>query len=186
MRLLIATAAASVALVFPTAAGAAPGGGPASITGTASAEVIAPISVRCPGWMRWGTLASRSTPATVTMNPAGTPLDDPDDVVVPGSDISGQPAHCDVEGEPDMTYLVTLPTGATLTHSTDGTKTMTLTDFTISTDEDATPGDPLNRTLVDVAGVGVDGFQLGATLHVGADQTPGYYKGTFVVSVNYN
>lgn len=184
MKLILTTAAASVALAFPTVASAAPGGSGATsqITGTASAEVIAPLQITC-GAMHWGQLAPQHTASTITMPSNGNPLVDTDNISVPGARTNAAPGHCDVTGEAGLTYTVTLPTSETLTSSSN---TMTMTNFTISSDLDATPSDWLNRTLANVGGVGQDGFGIGATLNVGGDQPAGFYTGTYSVSVQYN
>jgi hypothetical protein len=182
MKLILTTAAASAVLALPTAAFAAPGGPPATINGSATAEVIAPLQLTC-GPMHWGQLAPLHTATTVTMNAQGIPLDDPDNIVVPGSRTNAQAGHCDATGEIGMTFHVTLPTSETLSN---GSATMTMTDFTVSADLDGTPTDPLNRTLENLGGNGFNGFGVGAKLHVGADQPVGLYTGTYTVSVQYN
>jgi len=182
MKLILTTAAASLALAFPTAALAAPGGPPATITGTASAEVIAPLQIEC-GAMHWGKLAPQNFATTIMMNAQGTPLTDPNNISVPGDRNNAQPGHCDVTGEVGMTFTVTLPTTETLSYSG---HTMTMTNFTISSDFDATPSNWLNRTLELQSGIGKNGFGIGATLNVGANQAPGFYQGTYTVSVQYN
>lgn len=176
MKLILTAAAA--ALILPSAA-FAQAGAPASTTANASAEIIQPLHIAC-GPMHFGQIAPLHTASAVTMNAQGTPLGDPDNIVVPGTRDNAQPSNCSVTGEIGQVFSVTLPTGATLSN---GTQTMALTNFTISTDIDA---DPLNRLLEDVGGTGSNGFGVGAKLNVGADQPAGLYAGTFVVSVQYN
>jgi hypothetical protein len=176
MRLiLLATAAA---MVLPSAA-YAQAGPDATANATATAEVVEPLSVAC-GPMHFGKLAPLHTATTVGLNAQGVPLADPDNVVVPGTRDNAQPSNCTVHGETGLSFNVTLPITTNLTHGSDS---MVLDTFTISTDTDA---NALNRLLEDVGGVGTNGFGVGATLHVGADQAPGLYTGTFNVSVQYN
>jgi hypothetical protein len=182
MKLILSTAAAIAVLALPTVASAAPGGPAATINGSATAEVIAPLQIHCLP-MHWGQLSPLHSDTWVIMNAQGNPLNDPNNVVVPGDRTNAQPGHCDVTGEAAMTYHVTLPTSETLTSNG---HTMTMTDFTISSDFDATPGDWLNRTLASTSLGGADGFGLGAKLNIGADQAPGLYTGTYTVSVQYN
>lgn len=176
MKLILIAAATAVAL--PSAA-FAQAGAPASATASASAEVVQPMTILC-GPMHFGQLAPQNIATTITMNAQGTPLTDNDNISVPGSRNNAQPSNCVAKGEIGLTFHVSLPTGATLTHGSD---TMTLSAFTISTDVDT---DPLNRLLEDVGGEGSNGFGIGATLNVGANQAPGLYAGPFVVTVQYN
>jgi hypothetical protein len=61
---------------------------------------------------------------------------------------------------------------------------MTLNSFTVSSDGDS---NPLSRLLHnDGSGLGLDSFGVGAKLNVGANQPPGNYTGTYIVSVQYN
>lgn len=184
MKLILTTAAATVAILTPTVASAAPGGSGATSTiqGTASAEVVAPLQIEC-GAMHWGRLAPQHSATTITMPPDGNPLVDPDNISVPGSRENAQPGHCDVTGEIGLAFHVSMASSETLSSSGN---TMDMTDFTLSSDLDGTPSDPWNRTLEDQGGVGKNGFGVGATLHVGADQAAGLYQGTYTVSVQYN
>lgn len=184
MKLILTTAAASLAVAFPTAALAAPGGS-TSIQGTASAEVVAPIQIECPGPMNWGMLAPQSFATTITMDTDGSPLTDPDNISVPGARNIAAPGHCDVTGEPGLSFTVTVPASEILT-KVGGGATMTMTNFTISADDFTPPYNEFNRVLANIGGVGKSGFDVGATLHVGADQTPGVYEGFYTVSVQYN
>jgi len=175
---LIMTATAA-ALLLPSAA-FAQAGPQTSATADASAEVIAPLHMTCTN-MHFAQLAPIHTATTVVLPAQGTPLQDPDNIVVPGTRSNAQPSNCNVTGEANLTFHVSLPTTATLTHGGDS---MTLDAFTISTDSDA---DAFNRLLEDDgSGGGLAGFGVGATLHVGADQPAGLYSGPFVVSVQYN
>jgi hypothetical protein len=80
------------------------------------------------------------------------------------------------------TYNVTVPSGITLT---DGSgHSMTVNTFTVSSDGDS---NPLSRLLHnDGTGLGIDSLGVGAKLNVGANQAPGTYNGTFIISVQYN
>ena len=101
MKLILTTAALAVAIVLPSAALAAPvGSGPtATVNGTATAEIVAPLQIGCRP-MHWGQLAPLHTGTYVVMNAQGNPPDDPSDtLVVPGTVTSAQPGHCDVTGE---------------------------------------------------------------------------------------
>ena len=187
MKLILATATATLALALPTVASAAPGGAGATSTiqGAASAEVVAPIQIECPGPMNWGQLAPQKFATTISMDTDGSPLTDPNNISVPGARNMASPGHCDVTGEAGLSYTVSMPSSETLT-KVGGTATMTMTDFTISTDDFTPPYDEWNRVLANIGGIGKGGFDVGATLHVGADQEPGVYEGFYTVSVQYN
>lgn len=179
---LILTLGAVAAMMSSTAFAQA--GSPSSATANASAEIVKPLTIGCTG-MSFAEIAPlQNATSTVVLPAQGGPLGDPQNVVVPGTRTSATPSNCSVFGELDLTYTVTLPTGATLTNLSDSSKTMTLSNFTISAESDP---NPLDRKLdTNFGGAGFNGFGVGATLNVGAAQTPGLYKGTFVVSVQYN
>ena len=177
MRLILAATAAM--LVLPSAA-YAQAGPTSSATADASATIVAPLHITCTN-MHFAQLAPIHTATTVVLPAQGSPLVDPDNIVVPGTRQNAQPTNCQVTGEDGLTFHVSLPTSTTLSHGGDS---MTLDTFTISTDTDA---DAFNRLLEnDGSGGGLAGFGVGATLHVGADQPAGVYTGPFVVSVQYN
>jgi Mat/Ecp fimbriae major subunit len=176
---LIMTAAA-VGLLLPSAA-YAQAGPSAQTTANASAEVVKPLTIGCTG-MSFSQLAPlQNASAQVVLPAQGGPLVDNSEIVVPGSRTQATPSNCTVLGELNLTYTVSLPAGATLSN---GTATMPLSNFTISSEADA---NPLDRQLATpFNGAGLNGFGVGATLTVGAAQAPGLYTGQFVVSVQYN
>lgn len=178
MRLILTATAA--ALLLPSAA-FAQAGPESTATAQASAEVVAPLTISCTT-MKFGRLAPLPTSsATVTINANGG-FEDPQNIVVPGSVVSGNPSSCTVRGEYQLGYKVTLPTSSVILNA--ASNPMELDNFNVSTD-DALP--PTDRVLGDQdAGGGFDGFNVGATLHVDAAEAPGLYTGTFVVSVQYN
>lgn len=77
-------------------------------------------------------------------------------------------------GPVDLTYTITLPTSATLTHSTSSTTTMTVDAFT----SNPTPTGALLPGETEQ-------LSVGARLTVGNNQAPGSYSGTFDVTVNF-
>lgn len=182
MRKTIVCLGAAACFAVPMAASAQSGAGPtASDSAAASAKIVRPISVAC-GNMVFGQLAPLQTaPADVVLPAQGGPLGDNDNIVVPGSRTAASPSQCTALGELDLAFDVTLPASTTLTN---GSSSMLLDTFTISSELD---GFPLNRVLdVPLAGQGSNGFGVGATLHVNAAQAPGTYTGSFTVSVQYN
>ena len=176
MKKMLTTAAAILAV--PSAA-FAQAGPTSTATADASAEVVAPLQVQC-NTMHFGQLAPRDTPTYVVLPPQGTPLEDPYDIVVPGTRTTSTPGNCNVTGEANLSFNVSLSTSTTIDHGGDS---MVLDTFTISEEVDS---NPYNRLLEDLGGVGTNGFGVGATLHVGANQPEGLYTGTYVVTVQYD
>lgn len=176
MRLIIA---ATAALTLPTAA-FAQAGPQSTANASASAEIVAPLTIACTT-MQFGKLAPSLTSATtVSITPTGV-LSDPDNIVVPDSRTNANPSTCLVRGEYQLGYTVTLPTSGSISN---GSSVMELSAFNISTDA-ALP--PTDRIIGDIDGLGgFDGFNVGATLHVDAAEAPGVYTGTYPVSVQYN
>jgi len=157
--------------------------GPSSqASASAAARIVLPIAVGC-GNMNFGLLAPLSNAsATVVLPPQGDPLQDPQNVVVPGTRTNASPSQCTATGEQNLSYHVNLPAPITLSNGNGGT--MPLGTFTISNELD---NDPLNRLLdVPIGSLGSNAFGLGATLTVGAQQAPGVYTGSFTVTVQYN
>ncbi len=139
------------------------------ISGTkpALAKIFAPISISAGASMDFGTMLPTGTAGTVTVTPAGARSSVNVDLLggVPSA------ASFDVTGEPAQTYFITLPSSTTLSS---GGNTMTVDTF--NHDAGASP------RLIG----GIDTFNVGATLNVGATQVAGTYSGTFAVTVNYN
>ena len=180
MRKIIVYVGIAASFAIPTTAWAQAGPS-SSASATASAQIVQPIRILC-GAMQFGRLAPLPTaPAVVVLPAQGTPLVDTSNIVVPGTRDFATPSNCTVRGEYLLSFNVTLPTTTTLLS---GGNMMTLDTFTISNEVD---GMPLNRLLDTLDGsLGLNGFGVGATLHVGAAQPPGMYTGPFQVSVQYN
>ena len=165
--LLIALAA----LAAPLPALAAPGG-TTTVTGTASAQIITPISIVATAPLRFGVMAQPTAAGTVTVSTAG--------VVTTGGGMIGNTAIAQgssgpqagkfrVSGEPGRQFFVTLPLAATVTRSG---SSMTITLFTVG----ALTGSPVGS--LDIA--------VGGTLAVGASQPVGTYNGTYQITASYN
>jgi hypothetical protein len=154
---------------------------PPSITAHATAQIAAPLQIKCSG-MNFSSLLALHTATSVTLPANGGPIVDPSNIVLPGAAQDAKASACSVTGDVLAVYNVTLPSSATLTNSAG--KTMTVNSFTITSDADS---NPYNRLLHnDGTGLGLDTFGVGGKLSVGADQPPGTYRGTYVVSVQYN
>lgn len=91
--------------------------------------------------------------------------------------LSADPGHAaqfTVDGDPAMTYAISLPADGTVTLS-NGTSSMPVNGFT---------SDPAGSGVL--SGSGSQVLSVGATLEVTASQPPGSYSGGFTVTVNYN
>ena len=141
----------------------------ASASSTADAEVVLPIGISNTSGMNFGRVSPTGVAGTVVLNAAGTRT--PTNVdLLSGGTIA--PAAFVVRGGASEAYAITLPASATITS---GANTMTVDNFT----HDAGGSPTLD-------GTGNDGFNVGATLNVGASQPAGSYSGTFSVTVDYN
>src|SRR5690348_17302325 len=102
MKLILAATAAMLVLPSATFAQAGPS---SSATADASATVVQPLQVAC-DTMEFGQLAPLASPTYVIMPAQGSPLQDPFNIVVPGSRDFATPGQCHVTGEPGLSYHV--------------------------------------------------------------------------------
>ncbi len=145
-----------------------------SATATASATIITPISIAKTADMNFGNIAvSSSAGGTVVLAPAGTRTTT-GSVTLPATAGSPAAASFTVTGQGNYTYSITLPSTATLTDG--ASHTMTVGTFTS------------NPSSTGTLSSGTQTVSVGATLTVGAAQTPGTYTTStpFTVTVNYN
>jgi spore coat protein U-like protein len=178
MKLIRSTAL--LALFLSTAIHAQTAPAP-SITAHATAQIAAPLQIQCTG-MQFGSLVATSTATSVTLPPDGSPALDPSGILLPGGSQNQKASNCSVSGDVAATYNVSLPSSVNLT---DGSgHAMMLNTFAVSGDGDSNPLTRLLRN--DGTGLGIDTFGVGAKVNVGANQPPGTYNGTFVVTVQYN
>lgn len=119
--------------------------------------------------LQFGTVLPFGRPGTVTVPPSGAPTSSNVFVSVPGSS-----AAWSVTGVPNSPYAITLPSSPVLVSSAAGT--MNVDTFT------RTGGS--SQIFLDAAGQ--SSFNVGATLHVGANQPAGVYTGVYSVTVAYN
>ena len=141
-------------------------------TGTAKAKIIAPITVTETTPMNFGTLKNDTAAYTVTLNTSDTRSGGDENYV----NDSDNPVK---SGEFEVTNASGINTAATLT----------VGNATIKDNN----GTGSNSMLVDNmshnmgANVPADGakIKVGGTLHVGANQEPGTYTGTYNVTLSY-
>lgn len=173
--------AAVVAAMLFTSVARAQTAPPPSITAHATAQIAAPLQIRCTA-MHFSSLIALHTATYLVLPPDGSAIVDPSKILLPGADQDAKATACTVSGDVAATYNVSIPSSVILTSGAG--KTMTLDSFTLTSDGGA---DPYNRLLRnDGTGLGADAFGVGAKLNVGADQAPGTYSGTYAVNVQYN
>lgn len=147
--------------------------GQASANFNATATIVTPIAISVTTHMNFGNIAVSSSAGTVVLTPAGvrTPTGG---VTLPATPGTVSAAVFAVSGTPGYTYAITLPAGSTVSS---GGNNMNIDTFT---------SNPNNTGTLD--GAGAQTLQIGATLHVSANQPSGIYtSGTpFTVTVNYN
>lgn len=161
-RLISGLAAAVLAAIYSQTAIAA------DVTGTATANVLAPLTITQATQMDFGDVAGDTASATtVVLTTAGATSS------IDGAYTGGSPAAggFDVTGGDNLAYNITLPASTTLT---DGGNSMTVDNF----NHDAGGAPALN-------GSGNASFNVGATLNLGAAQPAGVYNGTYTVTVDY-
>lgn len=88
-----------------------------------------------------------------------------------------------VTGTPNETYAVSLPLSVSLSSATTGTGLATMTIDNLKARFNTGGADAVTSTL---SSTGTDSFAVGGTLNIGATQNPGFYTGTFNVTVDYN
>src|SRR5437868_4952963 len=125
---------------------------------TATANIVAPIAITNSASINFGNVVATAAGGTVVLGTNGsvTPSG-----VATLSGITPTAAEFTVTGDQNFTYSVTLPGNSDVSLSQQGATSMALTNFTS------------NATGTFTAGS--ETFQVGATLHVGANQAPGVY-----------
>lgn len=137
------------------------------------ATIHLPITLSNTTALNFGGVVSSVSGGTVVLN-AGTSVRTVTGVTIPAG-LAGTVAAglFTVSGHKSAQYSITIPS-APVTITLSAGKTMTVGNFT-STKTSGTIS----------ATTGTDTFSVGATLNVGANQDPGLYTGTYVVTVAY-
>jgi hypothetical protein len=150
--------------------------GQATATASASANVIAPISMTKTVDLNFGNIAvSVSAGGTVVLVPAGTrSAGGAGGVTLPVTSGTVAPATFTISGNASYTYAITLPSSVTITN---GSQSMTVNGFSSTPSSTGTIGTG-----------GTQNLTVGATLNVSAAQNPGTYTNAtgVPVTVNYN
>ncbi|MFT5218604.1 MAG: hypothetical protein ACI9LO_001314 [Planctomycetota bacterium] len=161
----------SVALTFTGLVGASAYA--ASEPGTASAELIAPLTISENTPIDFGTLAAGPSASVIAMSSAGTRTLSSGDAELITSD-AGNAAIFDVTGAGTSIYAISFSASATVES---GSNLMTVNGFSSSIG--------LTGGLI----AGAQSFNVGANLNVGASQPAGTYTtagSPYTVTVNYN
>jgi hypothetical protein len=153
----------------------------ATATANATATVIRPITLASTVDLAFGNVVPSVAGGTLALTAASPAVPTATGISQPGTQTGTVTAAVfNVGGEGAFTYTITLPASAsTLNGSVSGT--MTVDTFTSSA---------VSGTLGTLSGsagaAGTQSFYVGGTLHVGSNQAPGAYTGTFSVTVAYN
>ncbi len=133
-------------------------------TGHASAAIVQAINLTETTQMNFGFIIPGASPGTLVLPTSGPPT--PNGVTYLNGAVAGA---WQVQGTANQPMSVTLDTSGTLTS---GGNTMTIDTF----NHDITTLNFQSGTV---------NFHVGATLHVGGNQAPGTYIGTYTVQVDY-
>ncbi|ABC64116.1 DUF4402 domain-containing protein [Erythrobacter litoralis] len=166
---LLPLSALTVLVAMAPAAQAAPGD-THSIGGTAQVRIVGPTQIAPLQDLRFGSMMQPVADGTVIVAPDGTVSGTADTTTFPGN---RGPAHFLVRGENRRFFLTRLPDTATIGN---GTSTMLVDDFT---------GNFRNGRMARFDNNGDYNLYIGATLNMTANQEPGYYSGTFEISIVY-
>ena len=167
------TVAAALCAVAGGNALAASGTG-STVTGSASAQIAAPIRLVAGTALQFGTIAQPVTGGTLTMSPQGTLTSTGDMGASSSIAQSGArtAASFTLTGTPNALYSISGVTQVTISN---GSKTMTVGQFT-------------TNVAFAVGQIGTGGtatFTIGATLTASGGQATGSYSGTFPIIVTY-
>ncbi len=145
----------------------------ATASSNANAEIVPAIAIANTAALEFGQIAASGSTGTVTISTAGARSSSGG--VTLGNQTAASAASFDVTGAANNTYAITLPSSVDI----DDGASHTMTVDTFLSNPSAGAGGTLS------AG-GAQTLTVGATLHVGINQTIGSYTGTFNVSVDYN
>jgi len=150
----------------------------ANANGTATATIIAPITITNSTDLAFGNIvADQTTAGTVLLSASASPTRTPTTVVLPATTGTVTAAKFRIGGATGFAYTVTLPASAATLTRVSGSETMTVDTFI---DSLTAHGGTISATATD------NDFYVGGTLHVGSAQVAGTYTGTFNVVVAYN
>jgi hypothetical protein len=145
--------------------------------GTATATIANPVGVTVLGDLAFGTIIPASAAAgTVIINPDSGARSLTGGVTLVNSTYS--PALFAVIGSANRPFHVNIPNN-TISISNPAGATMQVTNFSTSSELNGAKNGKFDAS-------GNASFKVGGTLTVAANQSTGFYTGTFVVNVNFN
>lgn len=155
-------------------------------TSNVQAAILEPASLLKTEDMDFGRIAARTTIGTVVMNPATSICTPTGGLVHAGI---CKPAEFAGRGRRNLTARITFPTSVNLVRTGGGTMLLDNFNFYASPDlvliTNGNGNGVGNIRYLIVSTSGMFTMRVGGTLHVGANQAPGTYNGTFNVSVQY-
>jgi len=169
---------AAIAFIFATAA-ATPALAQTNTQAEAEAIVLRPLSFFKVNDLDFGSIIASGTAGTVRLAPDGTRTRT-GGATLAGND--GEPARFAGLGTPNRQVNISLGSN-TIWITGPGTR-MRVRDFEIGSTPTAILSTTPTRFSIATA-IGNYNFPVGATLEVGANQTPGDYSGTFTITLNY-
>jgi hypothetical protein len=156
--------------------------GSATVSASSQAAIIRPLTLVKTADLQFGIIAAGGTAGTVKIDPSGT-VSSTGGAVPAGGTTS--PAQFYAFSRRNATASLRLGANFINIVRSGGGAQMRVDNFTIS----STPPTTLSTTATTFTlntPNGIFAFTVGGTLHVGANQLPGNYVGTFQLTMNYN
>ncbi len=153
-----------------------------AVQAIAKAIVVTQLSFFKVDDLNFGKIIAGTTAGTVTVTPTGSRS--ATGGVKLATDVSVKPARFAGKGSPNQTVVIAVTSNTATLTRVGGTQKMTMDTFVIG----STPTANLTTTPLAfriAAPTGIFTFPVGATLRVGANQTPGTYTGSFTITLNY-
>ena len=147
----------------------------ASATSKAGARIIEPLTISVGTNLEFGDILVGSNEVTISTANERSATNESLLLTLTSGGRTPQASTFNVQGEASLSYLITF---AVVDNLTNGSDTMTLSEFT----ENA---GGLNDGKGTIGTGGTDSFQVGATLTVANDQEAGVYEGSYTVTVAY-
>ncbi len=139
--------------------------------GDATAHIIQPIEINKVADLRFGNIAAGPAAGAVVIATSGDRSSSGNVTIIDAGDNSSA-ATFDITGHPDATFTVNLPISIMIAS---GIYEMEVIEFESSLGDSSI----LNN-------LGEANLKVGATLNVEANQEPGFYTGSFDVTISYN
>ena len=172
MRKTVFLLASLFVMVLATQQMKAQTGGSASIPAKAKATIVEAIAIEEISELNFGKIVATPEGGKVQIQTDGSRTIAEGNVVLFDQGSDHQAANFEVTGTPNATYYLNFPDNISLVGPS-GSTPMSIKEFVHSAS--GTIGDS-----------GAESFNVGATLIVGANQTPGEYTGTYQVTAAYN